>query len=141
MAVPNKAAADHQILLECFGGILERFNEPEHNWLLNHNQALTAAEVDQDASFLADYAWAFEECGGIPFDVTEYYPAAWEANGNCVLCLRKSGELLFFAPDHCNKNLVPYAHCPMYSLHVHRRAATLRIWIEQIADQWLGDTG
>jgi len=139
--VPQMAAADHRILLECFGGISERFYEAEHNWLLNHNQALTAAEVDKDASFLADYAWAFEECGGIPIDVTEYYPAAWEANGNCVLCSRKSGELLFFAPDHCNKDLTPYAQCPMYSLHVHRRAATLRIWVEQIANQWLDATG
>ena len=88
-AVPDRAAPDHRLLLECFGGISERFNEPEGNWLLNHNQVLTVAEVEQDASFLTDYEWVFEECGGIPIDMTEYYPVAWEANGNCVLCSRK----------------------------------------------------
>jgi hypothetical protein len=137
--VPDKAAPDHQILLGCFGGISERFNEPARNWLLNHNQMLIASEVDRDASFLTDYLWAFEECGGIPIDVKEYYPVAWEANGNCVLCSHDSGELLFFAPDHCDKNLLPYAQCPMYSLHVHRQAAKISEWIEHIADQWLRD--
>src|SRR5262245_27082597 len=43
---PDKAAPDHRILFECFGGIVERFNEPEDNWLLNHTQALLATEVD-----------------------------------------------------------------------------------------------
>jgi hypothetical protein len=137
--VPGKASPDHQIMFECFGGISERFNEPAQNWLLNHNNAFTAAEVEQDASFLTDYAWAFEECGGIPIVVKEYYPVAWEANGNCVLSSRRSGELLFFAPDHCNKSFAPYAQCPMYSLHVHSQATTLRIWVEQIASQWLGN--
>jgi hypothetical protein len=135
--VSSNAAPDHQVLLACFGGISQRFNEPEHNWLLNHNQALIAAEVERGASFLGDYAWAFDECGGIPIDVEEYYPAAWEANGNCVLCSRGNGELLFFAPDHCDENLVPYSQCPMYTLHTHREAATFQTWVERIADQWL----
>jgi hypothetical protein len=138
--VPEAAAPDHRILLACFGGIAERFNEPADNWLLNHNQVLTAAEVTSDASFMTDYRWAFEECGGIPIDMAEYYPAAWEANGNCVLCARDSGQLLFFAPDHAYRDLVPYGQCPMYTLHTRVSAGTLREWVEQIAEQWLRHT-
>src|SRR4051794_4560662 len=52
--VPTNAAPDHQVLLGCFGGIVERFSEPAGNWLLNHNHALTAAEVERGASFLSD---------------------------------------------------------------------------------------
>jgi hypothetical protein len=135
--VPDGAALDHQILLRCFGGIVERFGEPVDNWLLNHNRALTAAEVARDASFMCDYEWAFEECGGIPLDVAAYYPAAWEANGNCVLCHREKGRLLFFAPDHAYPDLIPYGRCPMYTLHTKPGAGTLREWVERIADQWL----
>jgi len=130
------APPDHQVLLACFGGITGRFNEPVDNWLLNHDHALTAAEVGRDASFMSDYAWAFEECGGIPIIAAEWYPAAWEANGNCVLCSRDTGELLFFAPDHANPHLVPYGRCPMHTLHTHRGAASLRQWVEAIATQW-----
>ncbi len=134
--VPRAAAPDHRLLLKCFGGIANRFNEPAKNWLLNHNQALVAEEVDRGAEFISEYDWAFEKCGGIPIDVTEYYPAAWEANGNCVLSSRTSGELIFFAPDHADENLIPYGACPMYTLHQHPGAATLRQWIENIAIQW-----
>lgn len=134
--IPSDAAPDHRLLLSCFGGIVERFNEPSDNLLLNHNQAMTAVEVGRDATFLAAYAWAFEECGGIPIVTTEWYPVAWEANGNCVLCSRKTGELLFFAHDHANGQLVPYNQCPMYTLHKHRLADSFREWVEDIAEQW-----
>jgi hypothetical protein len=134
--VPEAAAPDHRILLGHLGGVAERFNEPDDNWLLNHNQALTAGEVARDASFMADYAWAFEACGGIPVDVAAYYPAAWEANGNCVLCAREGGRLLFFAPDHADDGLAPFGRCPVYTLHTRRGAGTLREWVERIAEQW-----
>jgi hypothetical protein len=140
-AIPSGAAPDHQILLGCFGGITERFNEPSDNWLLNHNHAITAAEVGRDASFMNAYSWAFEECGGIPISVADWYPAAWEANGNCVLCSRGAGELLFFAPDHADDNLVPYGNCPKYTLHTHRAAGSLRQWVEAIATQWAAKKG
>lgn len=134
--ISKAAAPDHRTLLQCFGGVAARFNEPEGNWLLNHNEALTAAEIANDASFIDDYEWAFEKCGGIPIDLAAYYPAAWEANGNCILSSRKSGHLLFFAPDHSDSDLIPYGRCPMYTLHTRRGANTLREWVEQIAEQW-----
>jgi hypothetical protein len=138
-AVPTNAAPDHRVLLGCFGGIAERFNEPEGNWLLNHNLALTAGEVTRDASFMTAYSWAVEQGNGIPIDLAEWYPVAWEANGNCVLCSRVTGKLLFFAPDHADGNLVPFGHCPMYTLHTHRGAGSLRAWVEAIAAQWAPD--
>jgi hypothetical protein len=134
--VALRAAPDHRVLLECFGGITERFNEPAGNWLLNHNQALTAIDVNSDAAFLSDYDWAFKECGGIPIDMAQYYPVAWEANGNCVLCERATGGLIFFAPDHADKNLIPYGRCPMFTLHTHLGGGSLRQWVEAIAAQW-----
>jgi hypothetical protein len=135
--VPDGAAPGHQILLQCFGGIVERFGDPVDSWLLNHKHALTTAEVARNASFISDYEWAFEECGGIPIDVAAYYPAAWEANGNCVLCHREDGRLLFFAPDHAYPDLIPCGRCPMYTLHTKPGAGTLREWVERIAEQWL----
>jgi hypothetical protein len=44
--------------------------------------------------------------------------------------------LLFFAPDHADDYLVPFGRCPMYTLHTHRRAGSLRQWVEAIAAQW-----
>jgi hypothetical protein len=134
--VPADAAPEHRILLGCIGGITERFNEPADNWLLNHNHSLTAAEVGRDASFLDAYTWAFEECGGIPILVAEWYPASWEANGNCVLCSRSTGELLFSAPDHRDPTLVPYGRCPKYTLYMRRGASSLGEWVEAVAGQW-----
>ncbi|MDB5311139.1 MAG: hypothetical protein JWO38_5341 [Gemmataceae bacterium] len=138
---PASAAPEHGVLLGSFGGIVERYNEPAGNCLLNHNEALTAGEVVKDASFMVAYGWAFEECGGIPIETASYYPAAWEANGNCVLCERATGRLLFFAPDHADKNLIPFESCPMYTLHVHRQVTTFREWVEHIAGQWLKSLG
>jgi hypothetical protein len=134
--IPVNASPDHQVLLSCFGGVVQRFNEPSGNWLLNHNHAFTAAEVTRDASFITAYAWAFEKCVGIPITQSEWYPAAWEFNGNCVLCHRHTGELLFFAPDHADKNLIPFGDCPKFTLHKHCHAAFLREWVERIAEQW-----
>ncbi|HHH76697.1 MAG TPA: hypothetical protein ENL03_06705 [Phycisphaerae bacterium] len=39
---------DHAILFTGFGGIVERFNEPEDTWLLNLNDALTVRETSRD---------------------------------------------------------------------------------------------
>lgn len=134
--VPTRAATDHRILLAGIGGITQRFNEPSDSLLLNHDDALTAPEVERDASFLTDYEWAFEESGGIPIRTADWYPAAWEANGNCVLCSRGSGELLFFAPDHSDLTLIPYAQCPPYTLHIRPQMTSLREWVEALAVQW-----
>lgn len=140
IAIPMEAASEHRILLQCFGGITERFNEPDDNWLFNHNDAMTASEADRDASFIAQYAWAFKECGGIPIDLKAFYPVAWEANGNCMLCNRRTGELLLFAPDHAYEDLVPYGPCAELTLYKKHGAGDFRAWVERIATQWLPQT-
>ncbi len=138
---PEGACATHRILLGSFGGIRERYSEPESNWLLNHNEAWVKTEVRSGVSFMKDYEWAFEECGGIPIDLAAFYVVAWEANGNAVICSRSSGALLFFARDHANEDLLPYDQCPMYSLHVHRKAPDFRTWVEVISEQWMDHAG
>jgi hypothetical protein len=56
---PISLYPDHQTLVASFGGIVERSNEPTW-WVLNHNDVLTEREARYDATFIADYAWAFE---------------------------------------------------------------------------------
>ena len=50
--IPNDIHANHTELLNSFGGIIERFNEPDDTWLLNHNDALTGREELHDAGFV-----------------------------------------------------------------------------------------
>jgi hypothetical protein len=99
--IPNDIHANHTELLNSFGGIIERFNEPDDTWLLNHNDALTGREALHDAGFINDYAWAFSDAGvDLPIRLIDYYSLAREANGNTTLCHRKTGHILLFAPDH-----------------------------------------
>jgi hypothetical protein len=124
---------DHRTLLRSFGGIVERFNQPDDTWLLNLNDALTeraAASVDPDA-----YAAVFD--GPLPIDVEPYYPIAIEANGNTTLCHRESGEILLFAPDHSCDHITVLSGCPDYTFYTVDGARVFREWVETIAQQWL----
>jgi hypothetical protein len=123
----------HCALLRCFGGIVERFNEPEDTWLLNLNEALTervATSADPDA-----YAAVFD--GPLPINAESYYPIAIEANGNTTLCHRESGQVLLFAPDHSFDHVTVLQGCPDYTLYTVNGAGNLRDWVETIAQQWL----
>ena len=111
---PRNLHEDHRKLLASFGGIVERFNEPDDTWLLNLNDALTEREASHDGSFIQDYRYAFDDAGcTLPIEPTEYYSIAREANGNETLCHRVSGQLLMFAPDHCFEHLTERVvrHC------------------------------
>ena len=133
--VPAAVCTEHRLLLESFGGVVERAEEPE-SWLLNHTEALTASEAGHDASFLANYAWAFPD-GKFPIDMSAYYSIAREANGNTTLCHRHTGGVLLFAPDHSFDHVRPLRGCPEYTLYELRDAATFREWVEIVAAQWL----
>lgn len=136
--VPNNLHEDHRALLASFGGIVERFNEPEDTWLLNLNVALTKREAAHDASFIENYMWAFEDAGlTLPIDPSNYYSIAREANGNTTLCHRESGHVLLFAPDHCFTHLTKLEGCPEYTLYEISGAATFRDWVNAVAAQWL----
>jgi hypothetical protein len=126
----------HRLLLQSFGGIIERSNEPEGSWLLNLNDALTAAEATHDASFIAD-ASVFQRLGiGIPIDLKAYYSIALEANGNTTLCHRVTGDVLLFAQDHSFDHVVPLEGCPEYTLYRIEGAPTFDAWVEAVAAQW-----
>ena len=140
--IPNDIHADHTELLHSFGGIIERFNEPDDTWLLNHDDALTGREASHDASFINDYAWAFADAGvDLPIRPSEYYSLAREANGNTTLCHRITGQVLLFAPDHAFDFVVPFDGCPEYTLYRINGVDTLRDWVDTVARQWLGHAG
>ena len=129
---------DHRVLLGSFGGIVARSNEPEESWLRNHDAVLTESEAERDASFLADYAWAFEEAGAaIPTELARFYSIAREANGNTTFCDRSSGEIVLFAPDHGFDHVTPYPGCPEYTLYRINGAASFREWVDAVAGQCL----
>lgn len=137
-APPDNVYDDHKSLLACFGGVVERFNEPEETWLLNLNDALTAREATHDASFIREYQWAFNDVGlSVPIKLSEYYSIAREANGNTTLCHRIRGELLMFAPDHSFDHLNVLEGCPEYTLYTINSAPTFRDWVNEVACQWL----
>src|SRR5262245_2011454 len=126
----------HRLLLASFGGIVERSNEPEGSWLLNLNDALTAAEATHDASFIADAA-IFDQLGiAVPIDLHAYYSIAAEANGNDTLCHRVNGDVLLFAQDHNFDHIVPLEGCPEYTLYRIKGAPTFDSWVESVAAQW-----
>jgi hypothetical protein len=138
---PRSLFAEHRELLASFGGVVERFNEPQETWLLNQNDVLTEREASHDGSFIKDYSWAFEKAGlTIPIDPTEYYSIAREANGNTTLCHRSSGELLMFAADHCFRHLERLEGCPEYTLYQIKGARIFQDWVNTIALQWLAHT-
>ncbi len=136
--VPRNLHVDHKKLLESFGGIVERFNEPEDTWLLNMNDALTEREAAHDGRFIRDYEWAFDDAGLVlPIDPTEYYSIAREANGNATLCHRISGQVLMFAPDHSFDHLTELEGCPEYTLYTVNGAPKFGDWVNAVALQWL----
>ena len=128
----------HRLLLQHFGGITERFNEPKGTRLLNLNSALTVQEASFDASFIHDYAWAFDD--EIPIALSDYYTIAREANGNTTICHRNSCSVILFAPDHCFDDVTPLDGCPEFTLYSILNASTLTEWVELIASQWLRNT-
>jgi len=132
---------DHKKLLLFFGGIVERFHEPEDTWLLNLNDALTEREAVHDGSFIQQYKWAIDKAGlKLPIEPTKFYSIAREANGNDTLCHRISGQVLMFAPDHSFDHLTELQGCPEYSLYTINGAATFCEWVEAVAAQWLVHT-
>jgi hypothetical protein len=135
---PNNLYSDHKLLLKDFGGIVERFDEPEHTWLLNLNEALTQKEASYDGSCVEAYQWAFDDAGlELPIQPKDYYSIAREANGNMTLCHRVNGHVLMFAPDHSFEHLTPLKGCPEYTLYEIEGAATFRDWVNAVARQWL----
>jgi hypothetical protein len=132
-----EAFPDHQELLNAFGGVVERSTNEPSTWLSNCDDALTAREATNDASFLADYAWMVEELGTTwPIDPQDYYSICREANGNDTICHRVTGDVLLFAPDHDFDHLDVLEGCPPYSLYRIRGGSSFTQWVDEVARQW-----
>ena len=127
---------DHRVLAASFGGIGERWNEPETTWLLNLHGALTTGLAREPVD-LSGYEWAFKTDDRMPINATDWYTIALEANGNLTICHRYTGELLRCATDHSSNYLVPLEGCPDYTLYRIRGAPTFTTWVERVAMQWL----
>ncbi len=132
---------DHELLLGTFGGVTERFNEPEDTWLLNGNEALTV-----DAAGPATSLTAFDDARATskrshgrrePIELSEYYAIAVEANGNTTLCHRTTGGVLMFAPDHSFSHIRRLDGWPEYTFYQIPSAPVFRDWVETIARQWV----
>lgn len=140
--ITNKAeiVGLHEQLLACFGGVIERFNEPEQTWLLNTNDFLTIKEASNDAAFIEDYDWAFEDEGvQIPIDPEEFYCVLREVNGNTTICHKKTGRIILFAADHSFDHITPMKGCPEYTLYDITGSENFITWVESIAQQWLDE--
>jgi hypothetical protein len=132
---------DHRLLLSCFGGVTEQWNEPETTWLLNLKSALCEAHSQVGiGDWESYYLWLCEEEGLRPcVEPSECVSFAFEANGNRTVYQSRSSEVLMFAHDHYFSHIVPVPGCPEYTFYTIRDCPDLQTWVEIVARQWLAD--
>lgn len=128
----------HILLLSSFGGIKERWNEPD-TWLLNLNSALCAEEISVGWDGWEDYY--FDLCNEMQIqpnvNPADYRIFAPEANGNCTMYHYKTGQVLMFAHDHGFSHIKPFENSPEYTLYTINDCPDFRTWVETVAKQWL----
>ncbi|WP_189670850.1 hypothetical protein [Promicromonospora soli] len=120
-------------------GIVEHFGDVSGTWWwLNCNDVLTREAADWPVEqMLAAYEWMWTDEGlRIPIEAADYVPVAAEANGNLTLAHRRTGQVLWFAPDHSESGVSVLAGCPEYSLYTFDGVPDLASWIETGAAQW-----
>lgn len=137
--VSHEVCADHKLLLSAFGGITE-FTSGEFSLLKNCDNALTwetASKIDMKEEILMRVY--FEEGREIPpFEFEQYYAIAEQANGDKVICHKKTSELLLLGHDPGNSsNITPLSGWPRNSLFRLNETPTFRDWVELLAEQWL----
>lgn len=135
VSVPQGLFREHTALLGVFGGIGERFNEPDDTWLLNLNAALTL-DIAKSPEWIGTWEPFQEGKHDLPLDVNDFYTIALEANGNETLCHRTTGNVLLFAHDHSFDHVVPLENCPEYTFYRIPSAPRFRDWVERVAAQW-----
>jgi hypothetical protein len=130
---------DHLTLLRSFGGVTERFNEP-NSWLLNLNSALVERACKEGVGPAWDdyYRERCQDEGLRPAVRSHDHVAfAFEANGNMTLYHRETAEVLLFATDHAFAHVETLPGCPPYTYHRIKGCRTLKDWVEAVATQWL----
>jgi hypothetical protein len=121
------------------GGIVEYFGDVSGSWWwLNCTDVLTREAAGWPVEqMLGDYEWIWTDEGlRMPIAAADYVPVAREANGNLALAHRRTGQVLWFAPDHSTSGVTVLPGCPEYSLYTFDDAPDLASWIETSAAQW-----
>ncbi|WP_214482225.1 hypothetical protein [Bacillus sp. SM2101] len=130
---------NHSVLLQNFGGITERWNEPLDTWLVNLNNALTYENIKVGFGSMEDIFQELCEEEGVEIKVntSDFISFAFEANGNITMYHKISGKVLMYAHDHNFEHLISFSNYPEYTLYEIESCETLNDWIENIASQWL----
>ncbi|MFI2366673.1 hypothetical protein [Promicromonospora sp. NPDC019610] len=121
------------------GGIIEHFGVVSDSWWwLNCGDVLTREAVGWSVEqMLGAYEWMWADEGlPIPIEAADYVPVAGEANGNLTLAHRRTGEVIWFAPDHSASGVTVLPGCPEYSLYTFDGVPDLASWVEEGAAQW-----
>lgn len=128
------------MLLSCFGGITERWHEPEEeNWLCNLKSALCEDESKAGFNEWEDNFFEFCSWDNLTPDIEpkDYIAFAFEANGNCTVYHKVTGQVLMYAHDHCFEHITSLEGCPEYTLYRINDCPDIRWWVETVARQWL----
>ena len=121
------------------GGIVEHFGDVSDSWWwLNCGDVLTREAAGWSVDQTLDaYEWMWADEGlRMPIAAADYVPVAGEANGNLTLAHRRTGRVVWFAPDHFASGVTALPGCPEYSLDTFDGAPDLASWIETGAAQW-----
>ncbi|MFD7022514.1 hypothetical protein [Promicromonospora sukumoe] len=121
------------------GGIVEHFGAVTDSWWwLDCGDVLTREAAGRPVEqMLGAYEWMWADEGlRIPIEPADYVPVAAEANGNLTLAHRRTGEVVWFAPDHSASGVTILPGCPEYSLYTFDGAPDLASWVEVGATQW-----
>lgn len=138
--VPGEVFELHRLLLREFGGIEEKFNQPEDAWTMNQNSVLILEEALNDASQIEYSDWLFEdEDLKIPIEPSDYHGISREANSDMTICHRVTGEVLLLAHDHGLSHAKLLPGCPEGTLYTLDGAPTFTDFVETIARQWLAE--
>jgi|LakMenEpi03Aug12_release.lakeMendotaPanAssembly.Ray.scaffolds.fasta_scaffold795532_2 hypothetical protein len=138
---------EHELVLNCFGGIQESFNGPEGIELagINYNYSFT---LNQNFLFtksyceigLGDYKDYYEElckegnCNII--DSEDYISFVREANGARTLYHRQTNNIVLFSHDHCFKYVDFIKGQPEYTFHSIKGVKCFVDYVEILAKQW-----
>ncbi len=132
---------EHKILISCFGGIKEIWNEPDDTWLQNLNSALCEEECGIGFGELNRYFTEICEEEGINpmIDLKAYISFAFEANGNRTAYHKSTGRIVMFAPNHCYEHISCFDNCPEHTLYTIDECEDIKLWVEKVACQWMDE--
>jgi hypothetical protein len=138
--IEKRLHPDHLLLLQNFGGITERWNEPD-SWLCNLNFAFPYenTEFGFDGWEVPFKEYCEEEGVEVKISPEEYITFTQEANGNITMYHLNSGEVIMYAHDHCFDHIYPLDDYPDYSLYRIKNCNNFADWVESVAKQWLSN--